>query len=143
VALERRQVERAVDHHDLGLAQSGGEPFGGDEILAGGWTTISHDRFLRYANASRTRRFSLPFFSICVTRTAPISAVERTWVPPQGCRSKPAISISRTRPVPIGGFPDMGFTQPRFDSSSASLIQRPGTAPSFRILSASLAAVPS
>ncbi len=31
-----------------------------------------------------------------VTCTGPISAVERTWVPPQGCRSRPAISISRT-----------------------------------------------
>ena len=49
---------------------------------------------------------ALPFFSIWVTRTAPISAVACTWVPPQGCRSSPAISISRTRPVPIGGFTD-------------------------------------
>jgi hypothetical protein len=40
-----------------------------------------------YAQPIRTRRFCLPFFSIWVTRTAPISEVRRTWVPPHGCRS--------------------------------------------------------
>ena len=40
-----------------------------------------------YANAIRTRRFCLPFFSICVTRTSPISLVVCTCMPPQGCRS--------------------------------------------------------
>ena len=39
------------------------------------------------ANASRTRRFTLPFFSTCVALTARISRVERTCVPPHGCRS--------------------------------------------------------
>src|ERR1043166_5445753 len=66
----------------------------------------------------RTRRFCLPFFSIWVTRTAPISEVRRTWVPPHGCRSKPAISTSRTRPLPMGGLTDMVFTKPVLASSS-------------------------
>ena len=34
VALERRQVERAVDDRDLGLAQPRREPVGGDQVLA-------------------------------------------------------------------------------------------------------------
>ena len=36
------------------------------------------------ANTSRTRRFCLPFFSIWLTATLPISPVERTCVPPHG-----------------------------------------------------------
>ncbi len=36
------------------------------------------------AQASRTRRFCWPFFSILLTCTAPISSRLRTWVPPQG-----------------------------------------------------------
>ncbi len=36
-----------------------------------------------------TRRFCRPLFSILVTTIGPISAVFRTWVPPQGCRSTP------------------------------------------------------
>ena len=35
-----------------------------------------------------TRRFSRPFFSILPMRSRPISPVERTCVPPQGCRSR-------------------------------------------------------
>ena len=96
-----------------------------------------------YTNAKRTRRFNFPFFSICVTRTAPISPVPRTWVPPQGCRSKPAISISRTCPVPIGGFTDMVLTSVGLASSSASLIQRLVTLASAAIISASLAVIAS
>ena len=49
------------------------------------------------------RRFCRPFFSILVTATGPISAVDRTWVPPQGCRStdpSTPIATSRTLPVP-------------------------------------------
>src|SRR5262249_10871420 len=61
---------------------------------------------------------------IWVTRTSPISLVVRTWVPPQGCRSYPTISMSRTRPVPTGGLTDMVLTRPGWAASSASVIQR-------------------
>ena len=37
----------------------------------------------------RTRRFCLPFFSMSVITTEPISPVRRTCVPPQGWRSMP------------------------------------------------------
>ena len=73
------------------------------------------------------RRLSLPFFSILVTTTLPISPVLRTCVPPQGCVSTEPPSPMRTRrtlPVPIGGFTDMVRTRPGLASSSASLIQR-------------------
>jgi hypothetical protein len=53
------------------------------------------------------------FFSILVTTTAPISAVLATWVPPQGCRSTPSISSTRTRPRPRGGCTLMLRTRPR------------------------------
>ena len=39
------------------------------------------------AKCRLTRRFSRPFFSILPIRSRPISPVERTCVPPQGCRS--------------------------------------------------------
>ena len=39
-----------------------------------------------------------PSSRFALTRTAPISPSARTCVPPQGCKSRPAISISRTRP---------------------------------------------
>ena len=44
-----------------------------------------------------------PFFSILVTVAMPTSRVLATWVPPQGCRSTPAISTRRTVPLPVGG----------------------------------------
>ena len=85
IAPERRQIERAVDHGGAGFAEPRGEPVGGNEILGSGRAGIDHVlKFLPYTNAKRTRRFNLPFFSICVTRTAPISPVPRTCVPPQG-----------------------------------------------------------
>src|SRR6185437_4660330 len=94
VALLRRQEIAGVDHHDL--AEIVGEPLRGFEPAAGGRFFIGHDVSLSalraYTNAKRTRRFCLPFFSICVTRTAPISPTFFTCVPPQGCRSRPAIS---------------------------------------------------
>ncbi len=74
-----------------------------------------------------TRRFSRPFFSILPIRSAPISPVRATWVPPQGCRSTcPAprpIRTSRTRPAPRGGCTDIVLTSPGLASSSASVIQ--------------------
>ena len=79
------------------------------------------------ANATRMRRFSLPFFSILVTATCPISPVVLTCVPPQGCRSTAPFSpmtTRRTLPVPIGGFTAMVRTRPGLASSSASVIQR-------------------
>src|SRR2546422_681070 len=42
------------------------------------------------------------FFSILVTTTPPTSAVFATCVPPQGCRSTPSISSTRTVPRPRG-----------------------------------------
>ena len=42
--------------------------------------------------------------------TAPISAVLATCVPPQGCRSTPSISSTRTRPSPRGGCTLIVFT---------------------------------
>src|SRR5260370_40172708 len=91
----------------------------------------------------RTRRFCLPFFSICITRTSPISFVLRTCVPPQGCRSYPTISMSLTRPVPIGGLTDMVFTKLGAASSSASVIQRERTSAPAAIISASFLVISS
>ena len=54
------------------------------------------------ASVIDTRRFWRPFFSILPISTRPISAVRRTCVPPQGCRSicasPSAIRTRRTRP---------------------------------------------
>ncbi len=61
----------------------------------------------------RTRRLILPFFSIPVTNARPISPVRATWVPPQGCKSRPSIATRRTRPVPIGGGGFRREMQPR------------------------------
>ena len=58
-------------------------------------------------NSSTTRRVRALFFSIFDTRSAPISRVLATCVPPHGCRSTPSISRSRTRPRPRGGFTDI------------------------------------
>ena len=63
------------------------------------------------------RRFWRPLFSILPTSRRPISPVERTWVPPQGCRSTPAMSSSRTRPPPDGGFTDEGVSIHVFDAA--------------------------
>ena len=53
------------------------------------------------------------------------------------------MSISRTRPVPIGGFTDMVLTRPGLASSSASLIQRLVTAASVAIISFTFAVMAS
>src|ERR1700704_1818342 len=173
VALVGRQIIRAVDHDEVGRAQPGGEPVGGDEPAAdrrlgrgGGHGQVSfgcrrrrrvarkrcqiptrRHRYIgprgAYAKAMRTRRFCLPFFSIWVTRTVPISPVRRTWVPPQGCRSYPAIATRRTRPVPIGGLTDMVLTRDGLAASSSSLIQRVVTSASAAIMSASLRVISS
>src|SRR3954469_9878054 len=50
-----------------------------------------------HANETRMRRFCLPFFSIRVTTTGPISAVLLTCVPPQGCGSTEPPSPMTTR----------------------------------------------
>ena len=56
----------------------------------------------RSASRMLTRRFCRPFFSILPSRTVPISAVDRTCVPPQGCRSMGVtpspMRTRRTRP---------------------------------------------
>ena len=51
------------------------------------------------------------------------------------------ISISRTRPVPIGGFTAMVFTRPGLASSSASVIQRLVTSASAAIIAAKPASI--
>src|SRR5438132_125117 len=68
-----------------------GEPFAADERLGMGIRHRGHSS----AKARITRRFCLPLFSIFATMTGPISAVLRTWVPPQGWRSTPDISLIR------------------------------------------------
>ncbi len=77
-----------------------------------------------HASAITTRRLRLPLFSIFSTTMGPISPVARTCVPPQGCRSTPAMSSSRTLPWPLGGLTDMVRTSSGFAASSSSLIQR-------------------
>ena len=90
------------------------------------------------ASAMRTRRLIRPFFSTPTTLTRPISPVRATCVPPHGCRSRPTISTSRTRPVPVGGLTDIVFTRPGLAASSSSLIQRVSTAASLPTRSLSL-----
>ena len=68
------------------------------------------------------RRFCLPLLSILLTTSGPISAVERTCVPPQGCRSTSPMRTSRTRPLPMGGFTFMVFTSPGLAAISSSVI---------------------
>ena len=95
------------------------------------------------------RRFCRPLFSTLAIAIRPISPVERTCVPPQGCRStgvSPApIRTSRTRPAPRGGFTDSvrcelahdrsqvhitmvhlsAFNTPQFEWGRTTLHQRP------------------
>ena len=78
---------------------------------------------LPLANSSTTRRVRALFFSIFATRSAPISRVFATCVPPQGCRSTPSISSRRTRPTPRGGCTDIVRTRSGLASSSSSVIQ--------------------
>src|SRR4029077_15565967 len=156
IAVLRWKVVGPVDDDDIRLAELAGKPFGGLEPAARCScgvhrcgqsilmrTIVQSFRQGKHANAARTRRFCLPFFSICVTRTAPISPVARTCVPPQGCRSSPAISMRRTCQVPIGGFTDIVFTRPGLASSSASVIQRLVTRALLAIISATFAVIAS
>src|SRR5262249_40546248 len=83
-----------------------------------------------YAKTSLIRRFILPLLSIFATAMGPTSAVDRTCVPPQGCRSiRPSspMATRRTRPVPVGGFTDIVRTRWGLAASSSSLIQREET----------------
>src|SRR5262249_14593085 len=152
IALHGRKVEGAVDHHDAGGAEAFGQPIGAHEPAGGrfmrhGYRPSSNVRGSPVSgHATQTQfapRFCLPFFSICVTRTAPISFVRCTWVPPQGCRSYPTISISRTRPLPMGGLTDMVLTRPGAASSSASVIQRERTSAPAAIIAASFLVISS
>ncbi len=79
------------------------------------------------SSAMLTRRLWRPLFSILPILTRPISPVERTWVPPHGCKSTPATSISRTRHCPFGGWTDIVRTSSGFRASSSSPIQRAPT----------------
>ena len=89
VALVVRQIVRAIQHDDVRIAEM--LPRANPSRPASGWRAFlpASSVLLDHANEIRTRRFCLPFFSICVTRIGPISPVRRTCVPPQGCRSKP------------------------------------------------------
>src|SRR5689334_8934670 len=123
ITILRRQVKRAVDDDEVRIAEVVCEPLGGFEPGQGGCHFLNPS-VRAQTSAMRTRRFCLPFFSMPVTCTLPISPVDCTCVPPQGCRSNPSISIRRTRPVPIGGFTDMVLTRLGLAASSSSLIQR-------------------
>src|SRR5258707_2500996 len=72
------------------------------------------------ANCRFILRFCRPLFSILLILIGPISAVLRMWVPPQGCKSIPATSISRTQPAPTGGLTDIVRTSSRRGFRSAS-----------------------
>src|SRR6185437_5727139 len=118
-----RLLERRVEHpHGRGrVVEMRGEPLGADQRFG---VSIGHRALSYSAKAILTRRFCRPLFSILVIATGPISAVLRTCVPPQGCKSTPAISISRTRPAPIGGLTDIVRTSSGRAASSSSAIQR-------------------
>src|SRR5207253_3794921 len=115
-----------IEHPDMRVAEMDGEPFGADQRVGMG---IGHRRYS--AKAMLMRRFCRPLFSILPITTGPISAVLRIWVPPQGCRSTgpfgPAMSMTRTRPIPIGGFTDIVRTNSGLAASSSSPIQRGAT----------------
>src|SRR6185312_11249859 len=113
----RRQVPAAVDDAQIRCLQMLGQPLRADEALGMG---VGHAP----TKARLMRRFWRPLFSIFVTSTRPISPVRATWVPPQGCRSVPSMSSSRTRPWPLGGFTDMVRTRSGVAASSSSVIQR-------------------
>ena len=81
-------------------------------------TDRTRSRGASSAKRMRTRRFCLPLLSILPITSRPISAVERTCVPPQGWRSMSPMRTSRTRPVPIGGFTFIVLTRPGLAASS-------------------------
>src|SRR5215472_19191817 len=100
------EFEGRIDGPDLRVVEVRSQPLGLDERFG---TRIRHrlSPVSHSAKARMTRRFCLPLFSILVTATGPISLVLRICVPPQGCRSIPDISMSRTRPIPAGGLTDI------------------------------------
>ncbi|EPY02159.1 transposase IS4 family protein [Magnetospirillum fulvum MGU-K5] len=55
------------------------------------------------SSTSLIRRWRRPFFCTLVTVIGPTSAVERTWVPPQGWRSIPPIRTTRSPSAEAGG----------------------------------------
>src|SRR5207253_11494127 len=131
-----------IEHPDMRVAEMDGEPFGADQRVGMG---IGHRRYS--AKAMLMRRFCRPLFSILPITTGPISAVLRIWVPPQGCRSigisRPATSISRTRPAPTGGFTDIVRTSSGRACNSSSVIQSGVTAWAAAIIALSCAAIAS
>src|SRR5262249_44183946 len=113
---DARHFERSIDNPNMLIMEVPGEPVGIHERLG---TSVRHRPLLPHSAKARfTRRFCLPLFSIFVTVIGPISVTLRICVPPQGWRSIPAISIRRTRPVPLGGFTDIVRTSSGAAASS-------------------------
>ena len=74
VAAGGRQVHGAVEDDEVRAHRGGGQPVGLDQPFP---PVVLHVAIASsfHANATRMRRFSLPFFSILVTATRPISPV--------------------------------------------------------------------
>ena len=123
VALQRRKIVGAVDRDGIGAPRRAasqsvltsqreeGLSFAISELF------VSIVRALQ-ANAIRTRRFSLPFFSICVTRARRRSR----WSCAHGCRRTAAGRSPRSRSAAPGRYraavSPMVLTRPGLASSS-------------------------